>query len=45
VFSRGFHTVEFPAWSPNGRQIAFGISGKLMVMNANGTNARNVTPK
>jgi Tol biopolymer transport system component len=31
-----------PAWSPNGRKIAFSRDGALWVMNANGTGARRV---
>jgi TolB protein len=36
VLSRGFHTVEYPAWSPNGPEIAFGIDGKLQLITVNG---------
>ena len=34
---------DAPAWSPDGRQIAFLYSSKIYVMNANGSEHRNLT--
>jgi Tol biopolymer transport system component len=41
----GDHAVEYPAWSPNGGQIAYDVTGTLMVMNADGSGAHQLTPK
>ena len=32
-----------PAWSPDGRKIAFGRDGEIYVMNADGNGQRNLT--
>jgi TolB protein len=32
-----------PAWSPDGRKIAFGRAGEVYVMNADGSGQRNLT--
>ena len=32
-----------PAWSPDGRKIAFGRAGEIYVMNADGSGQRNLT--
>ena len=34
-----------PAWSPDGRRIAFVITGKLYVVNADGSGHRTLTPR
>jgi TolB protein len=39
------HAHEYPAWSPNGRRIAFDVAGTLMVMNAGGRNVHALLSK
>ncbi|MDJ0952276.1 MAG: S-layer homology domain-containing protein [Acidimicrobiia bacterium] len=34
---------EWPKWSPDGSEIAFGADGDIWVMNADGSNKRNLT--
>ena len=33
-----------PKWSPNGQRIAFNQAGRIMLMNADGSNVQGVTP-
>jgi Tol biopolymer transport system component len=43
--SSDVHAHEYPAWSPNGRTIAFDVAGTLMVMNADGSDAHALLSK
>ncbi len=36
-------SASAPAWSPDGRKIAFGRDGEIYVMNADGSGQRNLT--
>lgn len=35
---------DSPRWSPDGTRIAFNLDGRVMVMNADGSNVRGLTP-
>src|SRR3972149_4002790 len=41
--TRGLKLEQSPAWSPDGRKIAYSVNGEIFVANADGTGAVNLT--
>ncbi len=35
--------IEYPVWSPDGRQLAFSLDFELMIINSDGSNLRQIT--